>query len=61
MTREQVLKQVMIRAGVKKDDAGIAHEELEKWLAMFPGKYVFGTHEVMSGERLVKRALGRQK
>lgn len=58
MTREQVVKQVLGRVQMPESVVGLAQESLNRWVAMFPQKYVFGSHEVMAGCRLVRRELG---
>jgi hypothetical protein len=58
MTREQVVKQVMMRVDMAKGLKASAHESLGRWVAMFPKDYVFGSHEVMAAIRMVRRELG---
>ena len=58
MTREQVKEQVMGRVKIAEQMEGVAHLALNRWVEMFPQKYIFSYREVMAGCSLVRRELG---
>lgn len=54
MTSEDLKRQVLVRVPVASH--GLAHEVLDRWVAMYPRGFKFGPQAVQAAVRLVTRA-----